>query len=187
MGELSDGGGYVFIGEAYIDRYYVAAERLHEIQEFHQPEELDAIYRIITFQPTSRCLLDKSILPILQKQKVVLFGAGIVGQSYYRQSFETGLQLEAWIASRPKEGLPVKTLESLDGLEYDVILIAVSEKHTAEEIREILMARGVSHKKILWQPPIWVFGRGADCYFNFEGKEYYNRSQIISKILNMTI
>lgn len=142
---------YVFLGDTNLNRYYAAEERLHEIQEFRQPRELDSIYKIISL--CHRYLLDESVISMLRGKKVVLFGAGVVGQSYWQQIRDTGLQLTAWIDSHPKKGFPVDRLESLDELEYDIILIAVKEKSMAEEIQEILIGRRVPQEKLLWQSP----------------------------------
>lgn len=168
--ELILGQNYVFLGDTYLNRYYVAAERLHEIQEFRQPEELDAIYKIISFLDTD--MLDESIISLLRKQKVVLFGAGLLGRWYWRQIQDLGLPLTAWIASWPQEGFPVDTLEKLYELEYDVILVVVMRKSTAEEVREILINREVPSEKILWCPPVIERSLRNIC-FNFEGKNYY--------------
>lgn len=153
--ELVLGQNYVFLGDdTHINRYYAAAERLHELQEFRQPKELDDIYRVVSIKSY---FCDESLLSILQKQRVVLFGAGPVGQAYWQQIQDAGLQLMDWIASRPKKGFPVNTLERLDEVKYDLILIAVRQETTAEHIRKILMDRGVPHEKILWRPPIAVY------------------------------
>lgn len=144
---------YVYLGDDGLNRYYAAAERLHEIQEFRQPGELDSIYKIIPL--CLRYRLDESIISILQKKNTILYGASDVGESYWRQIQDAGLPLTAWIASwRPVRDLPVDTLERLDGLEYDVVLIAIREESTAEEIRETLIERGVPREKIIWQAPV---------------------------------
>lgn len=170
--ELVIGQNYVFLGDTHLNRYYVAAERLHELQEFCQPEELDTIYKIITIH--NRYLLNEPILSMLLEQKVVLFGAGVVGQAYWQQIQDFRLPLTAWVASWPAEGFPVDTLERLDGLEYDVILIAVKDKAMAEEMREILMERGVPSNKILWRSPFTEEFLKLKS-FKFEGKNYYAR------------
>lgn len=146
------GQNYVYLGDDTANRYYAAAEKLQVIQEFRRPEELDSIYTIIPLSP--RYMLDESIISMLQRQKVVLFGASDVGQSYWRQIQDTGLPLTAWIASWPQEGFPVDTLESLDKLEYDVIFIAIREASTAEEIQKILIEKGVPREKIIWRSPV---------------------------------
>lgn len=180
---------YVFLGDTCLNRYYAAAERLQEIQEFCHPEQLDALYNIN--EDKGLYLFDESIVPILQKQKVLLFGAGKVGQAYWRQAFEAGLQFESWIASRPKKGLPVKTLECLDELEYDVILIAVREEYV-EEVREILSEHGVPCAKILWKPFLDLvktnnyiysfkrYGKNITMYLPHYGEDYIQSTLVLS-------
>lgn len=158
---------YVLLADTHLNRYYAAAERLHEIQKFCHPEELDDIYKIVDYRDTY--VLDESIISLLRKQKVVLFGAGSAGQWFWQQIQDRGLPLTAWIASWPQEGFPVDTLEKLDGLEYDVIRIVVWNKSTAEEIRDILINRGVPREKILWQLPPYKVRKKC---FVFEGKIY---------------
>lgn len=50
---------YVLLGISGVNRYYVAAERCHEIQELRQPEELSAIYKIINYADCRGYLFDK--------------------------------------------------------------------------------------------------------------------------------
>lgn len=168
--DLVLGQNYVLIGDTHVNRYYVAAERLHEIQEFRKPKELNSIYRIITLK-TNKIAINESIIPMIQEKKIVLFGGGEVGQSYWKQIQDTGLQLISWVASKPKEGFPMNSVESLDELEYDVILIAVDKEDMVEEIRTILTERGVPQEKILWKRPIAKSAEGKCIYF--AGKNYY--------------
>ena len=88
------------------------------------------------------------------EKKLVLFGAGNCGQDYYEQFSQKSVPVLAWVANRPKEGLPVKPVEVLKDLEYDVILIAVESESTAAEIRKQLQSLGVPEEKMLWSKPV---------------------------------
>lgn len=149
---------------AYFPKHYSDAMHFSQIRDLKISDVLKNMSEVFLgeeFIITYQYSLDASIMSVLQRKKVVLFGAGAVGQTYWKRIRDAGLPLVSWVASVPVEGLPVNTLENLDRLEYDVILIAVKEKDMAEEIREILIERGVSREKILWQPPIRLKGENT--------------------------
>lgn len=91
-------------------------------------------------------------------KKIILYGAGTVGQSYNRLfQFTKAAKVVGWIdrdwEKYRKIGLPVQSITELKELEYDGILIAVNESGTAQAIRENLLGHGVSENKIWYEPP----------------------------------
>lgn len=73
------GKNYILLGDTGLNRYYAAAERLHEISEFRQPKELDAIYKIIFIKDCSGFLFDKYV-----SGKSTVLQMGIKGLSFAR-------------------------------------------------------------------------------------------------------
>ena len=51
--------------------------------------------------------------------------------------------------------------EVLNSLEYDAIVIAVSNGNLAEEIINILLQMGVDKNKLVWKPPVYAISLGS--------------------------
>lgn len=92
-----------------------------------------------------------------QGKRVVLYGAGNVGRSYYKQlQWADGVRIAAWV----DKGLKgqkiydqiIEAPEILESLEYDHIIIAVKNQDIAEKIKGQLLSY-TSEEKILWEGP----------------------------------
>lgn len=95
----------------------------------------------------------------LRGRKIALYGAGIVGQSYYSQFCKYGdIEIVAWFDSNGKN-CRFNYVDVLDGTnmtseyEFDKIIIAVLKETMAIEIREMLKENGLPEEKIVWQEP----------------------------------
>jgi glycosyltransferase involved in cell wall biosynthesis len=95
-------------------------------------------------------------LPDMGK-RIVLYGAGNVGRSYYKQLAQNEhVTIIAWI-DRGLSGqrifeCEIKSPEILSSIEFDRILIAVKNKKSAEEIERQLCYQ-VLQNKIFWEEP----------------------------------
>lgn len=93
---------------------------------------------------------------IKQGEKIVLYGAGQVGKSFFKQiSADKLYQLVGWVDERyqyyQEQGLHVLSLDKLDELEYNYILLAVKHEELAKEIKEELIKKyNVKEEKIIW-------------------------------------
>lgn len=90
--------------------------------------------------------------------KIVLYGAGKLGRSYYEQLGENKTYtLVAWIdqnaMEKQSEGLEVLPLEALYSIEYDFVLLGAQKSGIAENMKNTLIKMGVEGKKIVWQEP----------------------------------
>lgn len=87
-------------------------------------------------------------------ERIVLYGAGEVGQSFYHQARAYGyIELVAIVdrqAGKRAFPMDVKPVEALQGMSYDAILIAVRFAHAAEKIRKDLQAMGIDADCIRW-------------------------------------
>lgn len=97
---------------------------------------------------------------IEKNRKIILYGAGDVGTDYYNYIKETGYwHLAAWIDAKADKyrnlGLDVKDVDAIGYMEYDVILIAVMDQKTSDEIRINLCMRNIPDCRILWVSPIF--------------------------------
>ncbi len=90
-----------------------------------------------------------------QGSKVILYGAGVVGTSYYR-CLESGkyAELVSWVDTNYAHlGEFVESPDMIVQKEFDYLVISVVEESVAESIRKQLLSMGVDEKKILWEKP----------------------------------
>ncbi len=93
---------------------------------------------------------------IPKNSKVILYGAGTMGKSYWKclQSGEYA-DLAAWVdrdyTRYQLSGLPVESVERVACQNYDYIIIAIEKENIAKEVEEMLLSYGVDKKKIVWQ------------------------------------
>lgn len=93
----------------------------------------------------------------LKGKKAVLYGAGNVGQMYYRQiCFYEECNLALWVDKNyvkyEKQG--VRPVEEVKRTAFDVLVVAVESEKTAMEIKDGLMRDlGVEGEKIVWEKP----------------------------------
>lgn len=105
------------------------------------------------------------IKEIPEKSKIVLYGAGRLGKVYYRQIVSDSdhrLQLMGWVDRNYQslEGYSQKisSPEELRNIEYDYVLLALTDREPAEEARkQIVEELGVEADKILWLKQYEIF------------------------------
>lgn len=90
--------------------------------------------------------------------KIVLYGAGVVGNDYYRQlAIYNNIDIVAWVDKEPEKYkynyCEVSKISKLDNLNYDYLLIAVAREELSESIKQELISRGISRDKIIWIKP----------------------------------
>ncbi|WP_049945091.1 glycosyltransferase [Butyrivibrio sp. AC2005] len=90
---------------------------------------------------------------------IVLYGAGKVGRSFYRQiTYTRYVSMVAWVDENySKYGGIVESPQSLDKLEFDYIVIALSSRDTAEFVKDKIEKRLGKKNKIVWRQPRVVF------------------------------
>lgn len=91
-------------------------------------------------------------------QKIVLYGAGNVGQDYFRalqmwNTAEVVLWADRQFEDYKKKGLPVESVSSIGSICCDGVLIAVDNPKLAGQIREDLVNMGIEENKILYEKP----------------------------------
>lgn len=95
---------------------------------------------------------------IQEGKKIILYGAGNVGEEFYRLIKLTKYcQITAWIDKNAelyrKQGLEVSDIQEIKHCSYDYVLVAVYQDKVAEEIRKELEIYGVESGKIVWEKP----------------------------------
>lgn len=100
-------------------------------------------------------------LNIISNKKIILYGAGDVGVSYYRQIVQCeDINLVAWVDKNwekvSSEVFNVKNVTTINEVEYDGIIVAVKRETLYANIKEELLKMGVSEEKIWWKKPIYI-------------------------------
>ena len=96
---------------------------------------------------------------LLYGRKIVLYGAGTVGNDYYSQlALYTKIEIVAWMDSNPEkycyEYCNVEAPDIINSIEFDMILIAVKSEKTANVIRNMLLTDyRIPNSLIIWEKP----------------------------------
>lgn len=94
---------------------------------------------------------------VQKNSKVVLYGAGKVGQSYYRQIQRACYCYLRGIYDSALKGqigeFRIQAPEDLDGESFDFVVISVLEEAIAKNIIKILKDNKISDEKIIWVKP----------------------------------
>lgn len=101
---------------------------------------------------------DNWLLPLerhFEKRKVVLYGGGNVGRDYFVQIMRRpDIELVSWVdGAFERIGYPLQSPQIINDLEYDLVVIAVSDDKTVYAIIERLESMGVPNEKIYRKLP----------------------------------
>lgn len=92
-------------------------------------------------------------------KNVILYGAGKVGRSYYKQlSEEKNINVVLWTDKKymilQEQGVNVGSIEDINKVVFDGIILAAQKQEVADEMKKELLNRGVAEEKIIWVQPI---------------------------------
>ena len=93
---------------------------------------------------------------LIYDKKIILFGAGAVGQSYYYWINEHNIaDIVLWVDNKVsnKENNIVCSPNMIFSAEYDLIIISVKNERDANSIRKQLYSLGIKDAKIIWKQP----------------------------------
>lgn len=98
-------------------------------------------------------------LNILKDKKIVLYGAGMIGSSYWYQIAKwNACDIVLWIDKNwedlQKEGMPVQDPNKILCIEFDYIVLAESNRTVVQLITDSLLSKGIDEHSILWAPPL---------------------------------
>jgi hypothetical protein len=93
------------------------------------------------------------------ESKIVIYGAGKVGQDWYRTVKNEKLcKISGWVDKNYRKykniGLEVDDIALLSCVEFDYILVAISNRDIYLEIYNELIDFGIDKEKIIWTKPI---------------------------------
>lgn len=97
-------------------------------------------------------------LPTAGGSRVILYGAGKVGISYYKQLLSLkNIEIAAWVDSfsygKKIGGVVIESPEVLRDMEWDYILVAVNDSNKNREIVDWLIQQGIEIEKIFCEIP----------------------------------
>lgn len=130
--------------------------KTHEIKNIYDMNYEDYIYMEINkwintgLLPKKRYLMP--ILPIALPAKVAIYGAGIVGKSYFQQVLNrSDCSVVAWVDKRYELlGYPIEDPMVLKKKDFDLIVLAINDKSSAYAIKRYLEEMGIQSDKIFW-------------------------------------
>lgn len=93
---------------------------------------------------------------------VILYGAGNVGKDFYKQLIKNvNLNIVAWVDLNyeryKQENLNVVSVDTIEKINYNYIILAVLRENIAENIKETLKKYEVDESKIYWIKPKTLF------------------------------
>ena len=94
----------------------------------------------------------------IKGKRVILYGAGRVGESYYKNLIkDESVIFVEWVDNdaeniKKTRMLPVKPVAELMRLEFDLIIVAVYSEELYETIVAELCDMGIQKELMLWQP-----------------------------------
>ncbi len=90
--------------------------------------------------------------------KIAIYGAGNVGKDFFIQSMRrSDVEIVGWVDKNYKSiGFPVQPPDTLLNSDYDFVVIAVSDRMTADSIIESLVEHGIARDKLFYEVPEFV-------------------------------
>lgn len=120
-----------------MDYFYIASVRLGKIRYGDLAFEEDYMF------PFNR---------VPQGSNIILYGAGRVGQTFYRQLQKLDYcKVVGWIDKNPQiyDKYKIHSPEYIEELDYDAVIVAIDSKQTSENVKNDLCNWGVDNDKIV--------------------------------------
>ncbi|WP_026766446.1 glycosyltransferase family 2 protein [Selenomonas ruminantium] len=99
-------------------------------------------------QKTTSFVVPYHLLPC--GTKIVIYGAGKVGQEFYRKIAIDGYWSLVGMVDRQLEGGGVEPVSKLKEWKYDRVIIAIKDSSIAQVAKKQILNMGISQDKVLW-------------------------------------
>ena len=170
---LKSGKGF---GELYNTLHDYGLKKLGITEEIltrdiNNKEHVDILFEILR-KEASEYLFDKEqklkqlgiirkesyIFPLPEgsgKKRIVIYGGGNVGKDYFLQAMNRAdIELAGWVdRNYEKIGFPLQSPEKMADMQFEVVVIAITGKRTADIIRSSLVSMGIPQERIFWKEP----------------------------------
>lgn len=100
-------------------------------------------------------------LNLLDGKHIALYGAGEIGQAYWRQIRRNSMcEVDMWVDEKweyhRREGWDVLPAEALLEGTYEYVVIAAEQRDSADRVRNSLVSMGIAEGKLLWKAPVEI-------------------------------
>lgn len=147
--------------KSIFNQHYMKEELNIQLQKRAVVMTLNALNQYMGFSAEYR--VPQYIISVdnLVDKRIVVYGASQMGQDVMFLLKKRNLTPIAWMDKDCKyyknQGLDVCSPSLLKELEFDVLLIAVSDMKLANSIKAELLDKGVSEEKMLWKSPMKLY------------------------------
>ncbi len=94
----------------------------------------------------------------VKDKKIILYGAGKVGQDAHKQLLKFGYEIIVWVDKNidkyREQGMDVNSPQNMIEADYDVVMLMANDQGIAKSMEENLLAMGVAKEKIVWKKPM---------------------------------
>jgi len=93
-----------------------------------------------------------------ERINIALYGAGNVGMDYFVQAMRRkNIKIACWVDKDfDRIGFPVQSPNVITQIDFDLLVVAVSDRRTAESIIQSLIELGIPRNKIFFEEPEYV-------------------------------
>lgn len=151
----------IFCFEKYMKQEFEKMNLLetmnYQIEKYIKIFLIDAIRSVYDFSiETITYMFPYETIP--QGSKIILYGAGVVGKSYW-SCLKNGnyATVAAWIDRNYQEQkdsrMNVESPDCINEKEFDYIVISIEKESVAKSIKEWLLDKGIKKEKIIWIEP----------------------------------
>lgn len=140
------------------DKHYMKDVLIKQLEKWIVRLTMDAVNKYMGFSKESRIIRFLVNVDEYIYKRIVIYGAGEMGKDVEFLLQKSGIQKIAWVDKEyklyQKQGWAVETVDILKTIEFDVILISVSQENIADCIKKDLIDMGIPEEKIIWKKPI---------------------------------
>jgi len=150
------------------DLYHVLepAFMAHSRRDVLMPQLQRKVARMLTRAPSKMGFVPEAqnktiifpFLNLLTGKRIALYGAGVIGQSYWLQIHQFEIcEIAIWVDEKWKyyrqEGRDVSPVEGLLGETCEYVVVAAFSEDTANAAKEKIFSLGIAKERILWKKP----------------------------------
>ena len=144
---------YEYLKEAFRN-YFVEKEMISQLNEFYRKSIC------LKDDKNTTQMQDEIVFPfwkIKRNSKIILYGAGLVGRTYYQQIVENDFgEVISWVDGNATNiddsinGIVIEQVETIKEKMFDYILISIKNEKAAKQIKLNLIEMGINEDRIVW-------------------------------------
>lgn len=140
-----------------LDYYKIFPQLSDKCQLFFAHKMLHDFGLITSERIKMECKYLCEFVNMLEGKKIVLYGAGVVGQSIYEQLIRyQNIEIVGWTDQNYEivhnQYRDITAPASINSLQYDYIMIAIEREGMAEQVINYLLSMNIDRSLILWKP-----------------------------------